>query len=93
MPRLVGWLMGLLLYGVASGLKIVGFNLGPFTVLASVFTTLLVFNLVFAHWLLGESVTREKVSIRVRVRVRVRVRGERHAREGRQLMPPNLHPD
>ena len=40
-PRLVGWLMGLLLYGVASGLKIVGFNLGPFTVLASVFTTLL----------------------------------------------------
>ena len=34
-PRLVGWLMGLLLYGVASGLKIVGFNLGPFTVLAS----------------------------------------------------------
>ena len=60
-PRLVGWLMGLLLYGVASGLKIVGFNLGPFTVLASVFTTLLVFNLAFAHWLLGETITRDKV--------------------------------
>ena len=62
MPRLVGWLMGLLLYGVASGLKIVGFNLGPFTVLASVFTTLLVFNLGFAHWLLHESITRDKVA-------------------------------
>ena len=61
-PRLVGWLMGLLLYGVASGLKIVGFNLGPFTVLASVFTTLLVFNLAFAHWLLGETITRDKVA-------------------------------
>jgi drug/metabolite transporter (DMT)-like permease len=61
-PRLVGWLMGLFLYGVASGLKIVGFNLGPFTVLASVFTTLLVFNLGFAHWLLGETITRDKVA-------------------------------
>ena len=61
-PRLVGWLMGLLLYGIASGLKIVGFNLGPFTVLASVFTTLLVFNLAFAHWLLGETITRDKVT-------------------------------
>ena len=47
----------------ASGLKIVGFNLGPFTVLASVFTTLLVFNLAFAHWLLGETLNRDKVTI------------------------------
>ena len=61
-PRFVGWLMGLLLYGVASGLKVVGFNLGPFTVLASVFTTLLVFNLAFARWLLGETITRDKVA-------------------------------
>ena len=61
-PRIVGWLMGLLLYGVASGLKIVGFSLGSFTVLASVFTTLLVFNLFFARWLLHESITRTKVA-------------------------------
>ena len=61
-PRFVGWLMGLLLYGVASGLKVVGFNLGPFTVLASVFTTLLVFNLGFARWLLQETITRDKVA-------------------------------
>ena len=48
-PRLVGWLMGLLLYGVASGLKIVGFNLGPFTVLASVCTTRPTLALVLAR--------------------------------------------
>ena len=40
---------------------LVGFNLGPLTILASVFTTLTVFNLLFARWLLKERVTRAKV--------------------------------
>ena len=30
--------------------------------MAQVFTTLLVFNLAFAHWLLGETITRDKVA-------------------------------
>jgi len=61
-PRFVAWLFGLMLYGCASGLKILALNLGPLTVLASVFSTLIIFNLVFAHLLLREPITRGKVA-------------------------------
>ena len=60
-PKCVAWLGGLVLYTMASGAKILGFNLGPMTVLASVFTSLLVFNLIFARWLLHEEITPPKV--------------------------------
>lgn len=56
------WFGGLLLYAAANGFKIVGFNLASMTVLASVFTSLLVFNLIFARWLLREEVTAPKVA-------------------------------
>lgn len=61
LPRLGAWCVGLLLYGIANGLKVIGFNLGPLTILASVFTTLLGFNLLFARWLLKEEVTWPKI--------------------------------
>ena len=60
--RLAGWFVGLVLYGGASGLKVAAFNLGPFTILASVFVgTLLITNLVFGRWLLKERLTPPKV--------------------------------
>lgn len=59
--KCVAWLGGLVLYTLASGAKILGFNLGPMTVLASIFTSLLVFNLIFARWLLREEITPPKV--------------------------------
>ena len=47
--RDVAWFAGLLLYGAANGLKVVGLRYGALEVLASVFTLVLVFNLVFAR--------------------------------------------
>ena len=31
--RLVAWFFGLVVYGIASAVKVVGFNIGPFTIL------------------------------------------------------------
>lgn len=60
--RLKAWFLGLLIYAAASGLKVLGFNLGPFTICASVFVgTLLCTNLVFGRWLLREELTVPKV--------------------------------
>jgi hypothetical protein len=42
------WGFGLLLYLFANVFKVVGLMYGPMTVLSSVFTTLLIFNLVIA---------------------------------------------
>lgn len=55
------WSVGLLLYIAANGLKVVALNFGPMTVLSSLFTTLLVFNLVIANKLLDEEITPPKV--------------------------------
>ena len=56
------WFVGLVMYGIASALKIVGFNLGPLTILGSIFVgALLVTNLFLGHWLLREEVTVTKV--------------------------------
>ena len=60
--RWYAWLLGLILYGVAAGMKVVGFNMGPFTILGSIFVgVLLVTNLVLGHWLLREELTMTKV--------------------------------
>ena len=53
---------GLCLYGVANGLKITGYNLGPITVLGSIFSSTLVFNLLFARFMLKETITRPKIA-------------------------------
>ena len=61
--RLVAWFFGLVVYGIASAVKVVGFNIGPFTILSSVFVgTLLVANLFFGRWLLKEPLSAFKVS-------------------------------
>ena len=59
--RLLIWFVGICLYGVANGLKVTAFNLGPFSVLGSVFTVVLCFNLAFARWLLKERITMPKM--------------------------------
>lgn len=59
--RNVAWLLGLLLYILANGFKVVALGYGPLTVLSSIFTTLLIFNLFFAKWLLRERITPPKV--------------------------------
>ena len=61
--RMVVWFGGMILYGVANGFKVAAFNLGPLSVLGSVFSVLLVFNLVFARKLLGEEITAVKVAV------------------------------
>lgn len=49
MPRSLVWFVGLLLYGAANALKIMAQPYGAWAVLSSVWTTLLVWNLVFAR--------------------------------------------
>ena len=39
--RLYAWFFGLVVYGAASGFKVLAFNLGPFTILSSVFVGVL----------------------------------------------------
>ena len=62
-PRFRAWLCGLLIYGVAQGLFTASLGCGaPLSLLGGVFTTLLLFNLVFAHCLLGELLTWPKIA-------------------------------
>ena len=56
------WGFGLLLYLFANVFKVIGLMFGPMTVLSSVFTTLLIFNLVIANRLLDERITPPKVA-------------------------------
>ena len=67
MHRLLMWFFGLVLYGVASGLKVTAYNLGPLSVLGSVFSTTLAFNLVFSRWLLKEQLTHPKIASAVTI--------------------------
>lgn len=55
------WGVGLLLYIFSNVFKALGSLHGPLTVLASVFTLLLIFNLFFARWLLHETITPPKI--------------------------------
>ena len=52
----------LCLYGPANGLKIAAWSLGPQSALGSIFSILLIFNLIFARWLLKETITTAKVA-------------------------------
>lgn len=56
------WFFGLVLYGVANGLKVAAAPLAPWSILSCVWTCLLVFNLVIARLCLGEMPTWPKVS-------------------------------
>lgn len=58
---------GLCGYGVANGFKVTAFNLGPFSVLGSVFSLVLVFNLIFARCLLKETITWPKIASSVTI--------------------------
>jgi len=51
-----------MVYAAANGLYAAALNFGPLSLLACVFTLLLVFNMGFARWLLGEALTPPKVS-------------------------------
>ena len=61
-PRLLVWFFGIVLYGPANGLKIAAWSLGPQSALGSIFSILLIFNLIFARWLLKETITTAKVA-------------------------------
>ena len=56
------WFMGLVVYGIANGFYAMSLLFGPLSVLAGVFTTLLVFNMLFAWALLGEKLTTPRVT-------------------------------
>ena len=60
LPRDLVWFFGLVVYAAANALKIVAQPYGPWSVLSSVWSTLLVFNLVFARVLLKEAITPPK---------------------------------
>ena len=56
------WAAGIVFFVLASIVKIVGYNMGPITVLGSVFVgVVLVTNLVLGRWLLREELTPTKV--------------------------------
>ena len=56
------WAAGIVFFVLASVVKIVGYNMGPITVLGSVFVgVVLVTNLVLGRWLLREELTPTKV--------------------------------
>jgi drug/metabolite transporter (DMT)-like permease len=61
MPRNLVWFGGLVLYGGANGFYAVALLYGPLSLLAGIFTTLLIFNLFFARCLLGEVLTPPKI--------------------------------
>ena len=62
LPRQGVWFVGLCGYGVANGLQAFSLTLGPLFLMSAVFTLLLVFNLVFARWLLHERINRGKIA-------------------------------
>lgn len=55
--RHVVWFLGLLTYGAGNGLYAASLVFGPLSLLSGIFTTLLVWNLLFARVLLGEKLT------------------------------------
>ena len=73
--------------GDASWSQVVGLMFGPMTVLSSVFTTLLIFNLVIANKLLDEKITPPKVAGAVFILI-----GALHRRPSRATPPPSPPP-
>lgn len=55
------WIAGLALYGAANGLYSPGLLMAPLSLMGSIFTLLLVFNMVFARIILKEVLTPPKV--------------------------------
>lgn len=62
LPRLLAWFIGLVIYGAANGFYAAALGFGPLSLLAGVYSTLLVFNMIFARWLLGEVLTLPKTA-------------------------------
>ena len=61
-PPNVLWFFGLVGYGAANGLYVAALRYAPLTLAASVFTSLLVFNCIFARFLLNETLTPPKLA-------------------------------
>lgn len=61
LPRFSVWFIGLVIYGIANGFYAFSLSYGPLSLLACIFTTLLVFNLGFARCLIGEKLTKYKI--------------------------------
>eukprot|EP00961_Rhodomonas_salina_P233699 3158269-Rhodomonas_salina.1 len=61
LPRNFVWFIGLVIYGIANGLYAVAQLFGPLSLLAGVFTTLLIWNMLFARILLGEELTSPRI--------------------------------
>eukprot|EP00811_Abedinium_folium_P034752 NODE_7608_length_1564_cov_5.897008.p1 GENE.NODE_7608_length_1564_cov_5.897008~~NODE_7608_length_1564_cov_5.897008.p1 ORF type:complete len:520 (+),score=108.61 NODE_7608_length_1564_cov_5.897008:176-1561(+) len=62
LPRNAAWLVALMCFAFGNCLYGASLQLGPFALLASVFTTMLVFNLLFAHLILGEKLTKPTIA-------------------------------
>lgn len=60
LPQFWVWFSGLLIYWVANGLFAVSLIYAPLALLGAIFTTLLVWNLLFGWWLLDEKITAVK---------------------------------
>lgn len=60
-PRNIVWFVGLVTYGIANGFYAMSLLFGPLSLLAGVFTTLLVFNMIFAKYFLAEELTPPRV--------------------------------
>lgn len=61
LPRMRLWFLGLVVYGIANGFYTVGLNFAPLSMCGAIFATVLVFNLFFASFFLGEQLSKKKV--------------------------------
>jgi len=61
LSRDIVWFVGLVIYGAANGFYAASLLHGPLSLLAGVFTTLLVFNMLFSWYLLGETLTASRI--------------------------------
>lgn len=61
LTRFKTWFVGLIIYGVANGVYAVALIFGPLSVLGGIFTTLLVWNMLFARLILHETLETPRV--------------------------------
>mmetsp|Transcript_39485 Transcript_39485/g.66189 ORF Transcript_39485/g.66189 Transcript_39485/m.66189 type:complete len:418 (-) Transcript_39485:50-1303(-) len=61
-PRMFVWFLGLVTYGIGCVLYVISLIFGPLILMGSIFTTLLIWNMIFARWLLKEPLTPPKIA-------------------------------
>jgi len=62
LPRMLVWFFGLVAYGIGCALYVISLLFAPLILMGSIFTTLLIWNMIFARWFLKEPLTAPKIA-------------------------------